>query len=119
MPQLIITLLKGDEHGTETDYRDNLPVNMSGVVKPVFGATGYMLQQPGLTQYGSAVDFDRGGKWNERQASIDPDFGHFRVSGNKLITVSASGTITELGTVAGNETVSLPYSFNTQAALFV
>jgi hypothetical protein len=52
MAEMQIPLIKGDKVDDTTDYRDALPVNMSGVVKPILGAQGYMLQQPGLTEYG-------------------------------------------------------------------
>ena len=68
--QTAINLLKGDKAGIETDYRDYLPVNMSGVVRSMFGAQGYMLQQPGLTKYGEGIGIDRGGLWNERQNAL-------------------------------------------------
>ena len=103
-----INLLKGDKMGAETDYRDYLPVNMSGVLKPLFGAQGYMLQQPGLTKFGQGLGIDRGGLWNERLA------GHYRVSGQRLIEVDGSGASVDLGAIDGLDTVSLPYSFNTQ-----
>ncbi len=61
-----INLLKGDKVGSESDYRDALPVNMSGVSRPMYGSDGYMLQQPGLTEYGTGVGIDRGALWNER-----------------------------------------------------
>jgi len=54
MAEMQIPLIKGDKVDDTTDYRDALPVNMSGVVKPILGAQGYMLQQPGLTEYGVA-----------------------------------------------------------------
>lgn len=108
MPEEIISLIKGDKHGVETDYRDSLPVNMSGVLRPMFGAKGYMLQQPGLTEYGQGIGIDRGGLWNERLAN------HFRISGDKLIKVNTSGSSTSLGTISGLKQASLPYSFNTQ-----
>ena len=104
----IITLIKGDSVGVETDYRDSLSVNMSPILREMFGAKGYMLQQPGLTKYGEGVDVDRGGLWNERHGE------HYRVSGNELIKVDAGGNSTNLGTISGLDTVSLPYSFNTQ-----
>lgn len=105
---LPINLLKGDKVGAETDYRDYLPVNMSAILKPIFDAAGYMLQQPGLTQYGSGVGIDRGGIYNERQVN------HYRVSGGSFIEVDINGVSTVRGAVAGSDTVSLPYSFNTQ-----
>lgn len=104
----IINLLKGDNVGIETDYRDYLPVNMSAIIKPLYGSTGYMLQQPGLTKFGQGSGIDRGGLWNERHAE------HYRVSGQSLIQVDAAGASVNLGAIAGLDTVSLPYSFNTQ-----
>lgn len=108
MPDLPINIIKGDKVGSETDYRDYLPINMSAVIRPLLGASGYMLQQPGLTQYAEGIGIDRGGLYNERQSN------HFRISGTSFIEVDVDGTVTTLGTVSGNDTVSLPYSFNTQ-----
>jgi len=108
MPQGQITLLKGDAIGVETDYRDNLPVNMSGVMRPMFGAQGYMLEQPGIVQLGAGSGIDRGGVWNERFED------HYRVSGNRFISVTKNGAISPLGEITGVTTASLPYSFNTQ-----
>ena len=106
-----ITLIKGDRHSKNTDYRDYLPVNMVAILRPMFGAAGYMLQSPGLTQYGEGSGIDRGGVWNERLQLL------FRVSGNDLISVDTDGSVTVLGTIPGTDTVSLPYSFNTQAII--
>lgn len=103
-----INLIQGDESGTETDYRNALSINMSGILRPLFGAKGYMLQQPGLTQYGEGVGVDRGGVWNPRLIN------HFRVSGTSFIEVDADGVSTTLGAISGTDTVTLPYSFNTQ-----
>ncbi len=112
--ELTANLIKGDKIGVETDYRDALPVNMSGVMKPLFGVAGYMLQTPGLTKLGNSVGIDRRGLWNERHGE------HYRVSGNSLIKVDLSGGVTVLGTgneISGLGTVSLPYSFNTQGVV--
>lgn len=111
MPQQVINLLKGDTKGSETDYRDYLPINMSGIIRPMFGIAGYMLQQPGLTELTEGVGVDRGGIWNERFED------HYRVSGEQLISVSKEGTVVELGAIVGTDTVSLPYSFNTQGII--
>ena len=109
--EAVITLLKGDSIGVETDYRDSLPVNMSAINREMFGVAGYMLQQPGLTKYGEGIGVDRGGLWNERHNE------HYRVSGDSLIKVDSGGNSTDLGTISGLDTVSLPYSFNTQGIL--
>lgn len=108
MPNEVISLIKGDRIGSETDYRDYLPVNMTAVNRPIFGVQGYMLQYPGLTQYGTGTGIDRGGIWNERFEN------HYRVSGERFISVAEDGTVAELGNITGADTVSLPYSFNTQ-----
>lgn len=111
MPDLPITFIKGDKVGSETDYRDYLPTNMTAVLKPLFGADGYMLQQPGLKLFGEGVGVDRGALWNERLIN------HYRISGNRFISVDDAGEVTELGQITGTKTASLPYSFNTQAII--
>lgn len=103
-----INLIKGDKVASNTDYRDALPVNMTTVIRPILGASGYMIQEPGLTQFGNTISSDRGGNWNER-FNI-----HFRASGTKLLSVDDSGIATILGDIGGSTQVSLPYSFNTQ-----
>lgn len=108
MPATQLPLIKGDKIGNETDYRDALPVNMTAVLKPILGVQGYMIQYPGLTQYATGVGIDRGGVWNSRQQQ------HFRVSNQKLIQLNSDASITELGDISGSDTVSLPFSFNTQ-----
>ena len=103
-----VSFVSGDKISNDTDYRDNLPVNISAVPKPIFGIAGYMLQDYGLTQYGTGSGVDRGGIWNERFNS------HFRLSGNDFIEVSADGVSTVLGQILGSDTASFPYSFETQ-----
>ena len=111
MPVLPITLIKGDSHGSEVDYRDNLPVNMYAVNREILEAKGYMVAYPGLTSFGTGSGIDRGGLYNERLND------HYRVSGTKLISVSSTGTVAELGTVSGTKQAAMPYSFTTQAVI--
>ena len=111
MPSLSVTLIKGDSHGSEVDYRDNLPVNMYAVNKEILGAQGYMIEYPGLVSFGTGSGIDRGGLYNERLST------HYRVSGTKLISVSTTGVKTELGTISGTKQVAMPYSFTTQAII--
>lgn len=112
MPDSIINLLKGDSVGSETDYRDALPTNMYGVASPLFGADGYMIQDQGLTEFANGNSGTcRGGVWNERIGA------HFRVIGNQFIEIDNLGNVTVLGSVSGFDTVSMPYSFNTQAII--
>lgn len=109
MPETVITLIKGDRIGTETDYRDALMVNMYAVDEPRLGVAGYLLTYPGLTKYSDVLGADRAGVYNERFTE------HYRVSGNKFISVDENGIASEIGTFSGSKQVSMPYSFNTQA----
>ncbi len=113
-----ISFTKGDKVGSETDYRDALPVNMYLVPKEILNAKGYMIQNYGLTLFGSSSFPSRGGFFNDRQGK------HFRVQGNEFIEVAEDGTVTSLGFVTGydavsgsNPPVTLDYSFNTQGVL--
>ncbi len=111
MPQLPVTLIKGDSHGEETDYRDSIPVNMYAVVKKVHGVAGYMINYPGLSSFGTGFGIDRGGVYNERFSE------HFRASGSNFIKVLINGNTIDLGVIPGIKQASLPYSFNTQAVI--
>jgi len=106
-----VNFIQGDAKGDETDFRDALPINMTAVLKPILGASGYMLQWPGLDEFATVAGVTRGGIYNERQSK------HFRVSGESLQEIDENGNVTTLGTVFGADTVSLPYSFNTQAII--
>jgi hypothetical protein len=111
MPREVITLLRGDKTDAQTDFRDALPVNMSGVLRPILGAQGYMLQEPGLTAYGEASGADRGGTWNVKFQE------HYRLSGTDFCSVAEDGTVTVIGTILNTDQASLPASFNTQAII--
>ena len=114
MPTQPVTLIKGDKvGGIDTDYRDALPVNMYAVKRDILRASGYMYQYPGLTSFATGSGIDRGGNYNER------DSAHYRVSGEKLISVSTAGVVTELGTITGSSQATLEefYSFNTQGII--
>ena len=111
MPEIPITLIKGDKVSNITDYRDAMPVNMYAIEKEVLGAKGYMLSYPGLTSFGTGLGIDRGANYNERIGN------HFRVSGVNLISVSSMGVVTNLGAVPGTSQAAMPYSFNTQCVI--
>ena len=112
-----LTFIKGDKHGSETDYRDALPVNMVAIAKPVLGAQGYMLQEAGLTYYVTDEDSqsflgaDRGGIYVDR---VDIR-GHYRVSGESLIQVNSDGTVTRLGEITGSDNAKMAASFSNVA----
>ena len=112
MPEQLINLIKGDKVVANVDYRDQVPVNMTPIIRPVIGADGYMLELPGLTQYGEGDGIDRGAVWNDRFQAL------FRVSGDSLVSVDENGASTVLGTTTfslDNPHASMPYSFNSQA----
>jgi hypothetical protein len=113
MTTAAVNLIKGDTISIETDYRDNLPVNMYAVERDILGAKGYMLCYPGLTQIGTGSGADRGANYNERLGT------QYRVSGTKLISVTANGAVTELGTIPGSSQARMIglYSFNTQGII--
>ena len=113
MAELVLNFIKGDKHGSETDYRDALPVNMYAVQREIYGVNGYMVQEPGLKEYAADDDsklflgIDRGGIWNSRFNR------HYRVSGENLIEISSSGIVTRLGEITGTDNVRMAYSLIT------
>jgi hypothetical protein len=109
--QTVLNLIKGDKVNPKTDYRDALPVNMYAVARPILGASGYMIQQQGLTLLGNGAGIDRGGAWNDNFQM------HFRVSGGRLLSLLEDGTTQDLGPISGTATAVLDYSFNTQAVV--
>lgn len=111
MPESQITFLKGDKISSNTDYRDALPVNMYAVDRPMFGAQGYMKQEAGLTLHGTTAGISRGGLWNERVKQ------HYRVEGGSLVKIDKFGNQLVLGNILGADTVSLPYSFDSQVII--
>ena len=111
MPKQQIPLIKGDKIDANTDYRDALPMNMLVIPKPILDAAGYMLCHPGLTQFGTAPGADRGGVYNDQQGT------HFRVSGQKLVSIDTAGVMTVLGTISGSSQAAMPYSTSTQAVI--
>jgi len=109
MPELQAPIIKGDSI-KNAEYRDALPVNLTAVARPILGATGYLTSHSGLTTHSAGRGIDRGGVWNERLEE------HFRLSGNKLITIDSEGVTTERGDILGSDRATMTaYSFNTQA----
>jgi len=108
-----ITLIKGDDVGVETDYRDALPVNMFAVNRPILGAQGYMLEHDGLVEFATGQGIDRGAVYNERFST------HYRLSGTSLLAINAAGVTTVLGAIPGASQARLEdfYSFNTQGII--
>lgn len=106
-----VPLLKGDTRGIEADWRDALPENMYPVIRSIMGADGYMHAYPGVASFANATGVDRGGMYNDRQGN------HYRVSGQELVSVSASGVVASLGAVPGDGQAAMTYSFQTQCVV--
>tara|TARA_R100000544_G_scaffold36425_1_gene24720 strand:+ start:812 stop:2221 length:1410 start_codon:yes stop_codon:yes gene_type:complete len=110
MPEISIPLIKGDRQ-SKLDYRDNLPVNMTAVIRSIKGDDGYLLTHDGLTSFAETNGVARGGTYNERFRK------HFRVSGGLLESINTDGSIDVIGDIAGSAICSFANSFNTQAVL--
>lgn len=110
MPKTKLSIVRGDR-ASKLDYRDNLPVNLTAVVKPVKGDNGYLVSHDGLTEFAVTNGKARGGTFNERFNK------HYRVSGDNFESVDVNGVITNIGLTSGDGVCSLSNSFNTQAIL--
>ena len=110
MPAIKLPMIKGDRK-SDYDYRSNLPVNLTAVVRNIIGDSGYLLSHDGLTEFAKTSGVARGGAFNERFNQ------HYRVSGDSFESVSPTGVVTNIGLTPGVEPCSLSNSFNTQAIL--
>lgn len=106
-----LPLIKGTRVDQEAEWRDAIPVNMTGFAQAVGDWTGYLRTADGLKLFANAEGIDRGGIWSDR------DNEHFRVSGDKFITVSQFGDIADVGGVSipGSNKVQFAASFNSTA----
>ncbi len=104
-------LVQGQKASAQTQYVQDLTVNVSPILTPVLDAQGFIQQEPGLTQYGTGIGIDRGGVWNDRFQQL------YRVSGDALIRVDGAGAILVLATSPTpllHTQAAMPYSFHTQ-----
>lgn len=105
-----LPLIRG-ERQSNLDYRDNLPVNFTTVIKQTKGAGGYLLTHDGLTEFSQVSGKARGGIFNDRFNK------HYRVSGNAFESINADGSVDVLGVISGSSVCSFARSFNTQSIL--
>lgn len=102
MPQ--IAILNGVYTDQSGEYRTAYPRNLQPVPKSQGISQGYLRPADGLTVFGTGPGVDRGGiMW----AGV-----HYRVMGDQLVTVSANGNITSLGSVGSGGLVTMDYSFD-------
>lgn len=106
-----IPLIKGDSVDNSVDYRDSLPINMYAINKNILNSNSYMINFFGVESYADGKGVDRGSIW----VSAEGFEGHYRVSGNSLISISSGGVVTDLGEISGSGQVSMAYSFNNLA----
>lgn len=106
-----VPLIKGDSVDNSVDYRDSLPVNMYGINKSVLGATGYLINWFGLTEFSTGDGVDHGAIW----VSAEGFEGHYRVSSGSVFKIDANGVTEYLGPVLIGGQVSMAYSFNNLA----
>jgi len=99
-----VPILSGVYADTIADFVESYPVNREPVVLNTGLSEGYLRVAPGITAMGQGPGEDRGGiTWNEVC---------YRVMGSRLVKVSASGVVTDLGYVGPGGKCSLDYSFD-------
>lgn len=100
-----IPILNGVYTSAQGDFVASYPVNREPVAQDSgMIAKGFLRPAPGVTQIGTGPGPDRGAiNWNGIC---------YRVMGSKLVSVSESGTVTVLGTIAGDNVCAFDYSFD-------
>lgn len=99
-----IPILSGTYTDPDADFRSSYPVNLVPVPRENGIANGYLAPADGVVSYGDGLGFDRGGiNWRGT---------HYRVQGGRLVSISQTGAITDLGSVGGTGQVTFDYSFD-------
>lgn len=87
-----------------TDFRTAFPVNMVPVPKATGISEGYLRPAEGIVPIVNGGAPTRGGyRWRDV---------HYRVMGTTFMSISASGAITNIGTIAGTDWVTFDESFD-------
>jgi hypothetical protein len=100
-----IPIIDGIFANTSPEFRTSYPVNFYAVPKDSGISQGFLRPAAGIAEFTTGPGQDRGGiEWRGAM---------YRVMGSKLVSVSSSGVITELGDVGDDQnTVTLDYSFD-------
>lgn len=99
-----IPILDGIYTDNNSDFRTAYPVNLIPVPKGQGISAGYLRPAEGINHVADLLGVDRGGiVWRGE---------HYRVCGTKLVKISASGQITEIGDVQSGGQCSFDYSFD-------
>lgn len=99
-----IPLLAGMGATEAGDFSERLPINLEPVPTDTGLSKGYLRTAMGARQVGVGPDKDRGGiVWNNT---------HYRAMGNSLVTVSPTGTVTNVATIVDDGSpVTFDYGF--------
>lgn len=99
-----IPILSGAYSDSNADFRVSYPLNLIPVAQPQGISTGYLRPADGIVSNGTGPGIDRGGiEWNNIL---------YRVMGTSLVSISATGVVTTLGTIPGTDRVIMVYSFD-------
>lgn len=86
------------------DFRTSYPRNMEPIPKRTGVSDGYLRISEGITQLATGPGIDRGGiEWRGTC---------YRVMGSKFVSVSATGTVIEIGDVGAGGPVTMDYGFD-------
>lgn len=86
------------------DFLTSYPVNLEPVLRDTGLSAGYLSHGLGIMSFGTGPGADRGGiAWNGIC---------YRVMGTRLVRVSSTGAVTDLGNVGSGGTVNFDYSFD-------
>lgn len=99
-----IPILSGAYSDSNADFRVSYPLNLTPVAQPQGISTGYLRPADGIVANGTGPGLDRGG--------IEWDNVLYRVMGTSLVSISATGVVTTLGTIPGADRVIMTYSFD-------
>jgi Phage stabilisation protein. len=99
-----VPILSGIFTSEAPDFRISYPRNMVPVPLDQGISKGYLRPADGIVQIGTGPGIDRG--------AINWRGVCYRVMGNSLVSVDASGAATVLGVIAGSRQATLDYSFD-------
>jgi hypothetical protein len=98
-----IPILSGAYSDGNADFRVSYPLNLTPVAQAQGISTGYLRPADGIVANGTGPGLDRGGvEWNNIL---------YRVMGTSLVSISATGVVTTIGSIPGSDRCILVYSF--------
>lgn len=99
-----VPILSGVYSRKGPDFERSYPLNCVPNVEETGISKGYLKLAPGTVTMGQGHGLDAGGiVWNGV---------HYRVSGEKLVTVAQNGTVSTIGAIPGTGAAAFAYSFD-------